>query len=305
MKKQIFQTLLILFVTTMMGISSYSAHAGWVFRAKIIYSCIIIPPFVIIDVIIIRSPLLEAPARVAINIPKEWNIEVKESAYFHVGNKVNGEKKFFTFSQALSEELESTSPKDGFKWVAFEDTQGYLDNEPVNSEVVVLWKLKPLPEVPSNFTLGVATGSGEGWLDIRPESPATCPASSHLPVELSDMQASPSGNNVSISWKTGTEIDNASFLIWRATDSGKGEYEDITTLGPIAAKGSKEMETTYSYRDISTQEKNVTYYYLLEDVDINGTRTFHCDDIAAVTVGQGPTINLEAVKEYCRASTIH
>ncbi len=70
----------------------------------------------------------------------------------------------------------------------------------------------------------------------------------------------------------------------------------------ISASGSSRKGACYSFTDTSITQDG-TYYYVLEDVDMSGKRTFHCDAIAATTRGKGSAINLEAVKAYCRQVT--
>lgn len=74
------------------------------------------------------------------------------------------------------------------------------------------------------------------------------------------------------------------------------------TSSLISAVGSSRKGACYSFTDTS-KIKDGTYYYVLEDVDTSGNRTFHCDAIAAATRGKGLAINLEAAKDYCRQVT--
>jgi hypothetical protein len=128
-------------------------------------------------------------------------------------------------------------------------------------------------------------------------------------------------SNIHLSWINGIEEDNAGFRIWRAIDDGSSEYADISAMKVlsanelivipmgnssnelIAAKGNERNGATYSYVDASISRTDVTYYYLLEDVDVNGNHTFHCDHIDAVTVGQGPAIDLQSAINYCKEVT--
>jgi hypothetical protein len=128
-------------------------------------------------------------------------------------------------------------------------------------------------------------------------------------------------------WKTGIERKNAGFRLWRAIKNPKGGYTvtmlklkerefymsgcttgylvkaNIEDSSPfISASGSSRKGACYSFTDTSITQDG-TYYYVLEDVDMSGKRTFHCDAIAATTRGKGSAINLEAVKAYCRQVT--
>ncbi len=141
-----------------------------------------------------------------------------------------------------------------------------------------------------------------------------------LLVNLSSFNVTVLKEWVFLRWETGSETTNAGFRLWRAIHDGRDEeYKDLSTLtklpdnrliavsitdglsGLIPAKGNEREETTYSYVDISAQKENVTFYYLLEDVDTNGQITLHCKNIQAVTIGQGPAIDLEKAETYCRS----
>jgi len=91
-------------------------------------------------------------------------------------------------------------------------------------------------------------------------------------IELSSMKAVPTNGNVSIQWSTESEIDNAGFNIYRAT-AEDGEYNKINdTL--IPAQGSSTQGASYEFVDDDVQNRK-TYYYKLEDIDLNGTSTMH------------------------------
>ena len=70
----------------------------------------------------------------------------------------------------------------------------------------------------------------------------------------------------------------------------------------ISAVGNSAESTCYSFTDTSNLSDG-TYYYLLEDIDDSGDSTFHCNQIDAVTIGQGPVIDLESAINYCKEVT--
>jgi hypothetical protein len=126
------------------------------------------------------------------------------------------------------------------------------------------------------------------------------------------------GEKVLLKWDADSEFGNVGFRVWRAVDSGNGNYKDISTLKStysnelvavpitnglsklIPTKGEREKKSSYSY--VNTAEgKNKTFYYLLEDVDFDGQSTFHCDKIQAVTVGKGYAIDLKIAKRFCES----
>ncbi|MCX8043182.1 MAG: hypothetical protein N3B18_03540 [Desulfobacterota bacterium] len=98
-------------------------------------------------------------------------------------------------------------------------------------------------------------------------------------VELTSFRARSYGDRVVLTWTTDAEIDNAGFYIYRA-ESPDGVYERITDMIiPASPEGSPLSGATYSFED-----RNVKlwkkYYYVLEDIDINGNVTRHINSIA-------------------------
>jgi len=91
-------------------------------------------------------------------------------------------------------------------------------------------------------------------------------------IELSSFTATKKLGRVIIKWETASEIDNAGFNIYRS-ESADGEYLKINaTL--IPAEGSPSGGTVYTFTDDGVQNRK-TYYYKLEDIDLNGTSTMH------------------------------
>jgi hypothetical protein len=91
-------------------------------------------------------------------------------------------------------------------------------------------------------------------------------------IELSEFSAVPGAFEVTIQWVTESEIDNAGFNLYRST-SENGEYTKINAM-LIPARGSTTQGAAYEFidRDVKNRE---TYYYTLEDIDINGRSTSH------------------------------
>ncbi len=133
---------------------------------------------------------------------------------------------------------------------------------------------------------------------------------------------------IRLTWKTISIKENhAGFRLWRAIKDDKEGYAvtmlkkklifhqadcikgELTSANTdklsqlISAAGISKGGSCYSFVDTSVKNKEGTYYYVLEDIDISGKRIFHCDAIAAVTIDQGLTMDLEATKDYCRQVT--
>ena len=91
-------------------------------------------------------------------------------------------------------------------------------------------------------------------------------------ITLASFEAEAGNRIVKLTWVTETEIDNAGFNILRA-ESEDGEYVKIND-SLISAEGSPTQGATYQFVDESVKNR-ATYYYQLEDVDLNGTSTMH------------------------------
>lgn len=143
-------------------------------------------------------------------------------------------------------------------------------------------------------------------------------------IKLSSFTVTPQNNSALIEWKTGIEINNAGFHLWRAIGNNNNELTEITMLGKlnsyqidcmkgelintndpnllIPAVGSSENGACYSFIDTSIT-KNGTYYYVLEDINTENRSTFHCDAIQGITINDGPNINPEIARDYCPETT--
>ena len=77
---------------------------------------------------------------------------------------------------------------------------------------------------------------------------------------------------MAIAWTTESEIDNAGFNLYRS-ESENGDYTKINN-SLIPAKGSSTQGASYEFTDKDVQNRK-TYYYKLEDIDLNGTSTMH------------------------------
>lgn len=140
--------------------------------------------------------------------------------------------------------------------------------------------------------------------------PTTFGVSESLLVEVASFNVMPEGSEINIVWKTDSERSNAGFRLWRAVKNQYGGYTNVTLLEEIVssqnsalvtigldrlsnlinAKGNSRQGASYSYLDTCV-ERDKTYYYLLEDVDMLGKRTFHWDDIASTTASEGRGCN--------------
>jgi hypothetical protein len=92
-------------------------------------------------------------------------------------------------------------------------------------------------------------------------------------VRLTSFDAHPAPRGVLLTWETATEHDNLGFNLYRSTTLGILGEQLNQDLIPSASPGGDEG-AAYQFLD-TTAVSGVTYYYTLEDVDYNGTRTPH------------------------------
>jgi hypothetical protein len=90
-------------------------------------------------------------------------------------------------------------------------------------------------------------------------------------ITLASFTARAGVGAVTLAWETGTEVDNAGFNLYRAT-APAGPYAKVNGA-LIAAQGDAVGGASYSYVD--TPGGHGTFYYKLEDVDLNGVATQH------------------------------
>jgi hypothetical protein len=90
-------------------------------------------------------------------------------------------------------------------------------------------------------------------------------------------QAGDGGQGINLSWRTGSEVNNAGFNVLRS-GSSKGQYAKINPQLIPANRGGN-----YSYVDV-TAEAGARYYYKLEALDLQGNVTLHGPIMAEVAL---------------------
>lgn len=108
-------------------------------------------------------------------------------------------------------------------------------------------------------------------------SPGSATCSYVTAVTLTSFTVTALQKEILIEWETDMEITNAGFNIWRSEEVD-GEYTKINAnLIPAQGSGSQ-----YIFTDDTVTTGN-TYYYKVEDIDLNGTSTFHGPAVSSVT----------------------
>jgi hypothetical protein len=99
-------------------------------------------------------------------------------------------------------------------------------------------------------------------------------------VRLMSFDATAGDGSVTLEWRTGTELDNLGFHVYRGS-SVEGPWTRLTT-SLIPGLGSSPVGQAYSWLDTGLMN-GTRYYYRLEDVDASSKSTFH-GPVSAVPV---------------------
>ena len=108
-----------------------------------------------------------------------------------------------------------------------------------------------------------------------------------LAVTFASLTALTSNSSVTIKWSTESEIDNLGFNIYRATEKNPIKTKLNATLMSAQSPGSVQG-AIYAYTD-DTVEQDVTYFYWLESVYLQGLSSLNGPVSATVTVEQPAT----------------
>lgn len=103
-------------------------------------------------------------------------------------------------------------------------------------------------------------------------TPSQGSANSQTVIALASFTATGHASYMLVEWETASEIDNASFNLWRS-EAEAGLYTKLNA-DLIPARGGPTIGASYSYLDEAVTN-GVTYWYKLEDVDLYGVSTFH------------------------------
>jgi Secretion system C-terminal sorting domain len=92
-----------------------------------------------------------------------------------------------------------------------------------------------------------------------------------LPVELTSFTGTVRGTNVSLTWKTATEVNSSAFQIERRTAS------DWKKIGELKAAGTSNAPREYSYVDDMENIGSGNILYRLKTVDNNGSYKYSAE----------------------------
>ncbi|MHC1736592.1 MAG: T9SS type A sorting domain-containing protein [Ignavibacteriaceae bacterium] len=89
-----------------------------------------------------------------------------------------------------------------------------------------------------------------------------------LPVELTSFSAKQSGSNITLNWKTATEVNNYGFEVQKSSDNSTWNK-----IGVVQGAGNSNSPKEYSYTD-KLSNLNGKFYYRLKQMDNDGTISF-------------------------------
>ena len=140
----------------------------------------------------------------------------------------------------------------------------------------------------ATYTAGLVSGSGSA--DATADS-QTVTANLNVPlaVLLASFSAEGQADRVLVQWDTVTEIGNLGFNLWRGLSPDEPDTQLNASLIPSQAPGSTQG-FSYQWIDQADLTPGATYFYWLEDVDVNGATTRHGPVSAALVAPTAVTL---------------
>ena len=141
------------------------------------------------------------------------------------------------------------------------------------------------PSACSSTRTGIPGGIYSGFSHFQ-ASGASASSGNALPVKLIGLSADPIQNTyIRVSWATASEQDNKGFELMRSIDGVTFE-----NIGWTDGNGTTGEQHNYSYND-KTVLANTTYYYKLNQIDIDGRNTETYIVSAEITDGLSVSIS--------------
>ncbi len=140
----------------------------------------------------------------------------------------------------------------------------------------------------SSWTTGNQTHVGTNTIStpVSSFSDHTAFSGSPLAVTLSEFSVAQQDAAVLVSWETNSEIDNRGFNLYRGTTPDGWDRQLNELLIPSQSQGNP-GGFVYTWLDEADLAAGTTYYYWLEDVDVNGATALHGP--VSVDFGVAPT----------------
>jgi hypothetical protein len=125
----------------------------------------------------------------------------------------------------------------------------------------------------ATYTAGVTPGIGSANATADFETVLTF-INVPLAVQLAGFSAEGQADRVLVSWETVSEMGNLGFNLWRGMSPDGPDTQLNASLIPSQAPGSTQG-FSYQWIDQADLVPGATYYYWLEDIDLNGIVTRH------------------------------
>ncbi|MBM3324144.1 MAG: T9SS type A sorting domain-containing protein, partial [Calditrichaeota bacterium] len=149
----------------------------------------------------------------------------------------------------------------GWTVANYNDSIVFTTSTPLTSGTIdTFWLSHPYCSDYVTWTAGDSSGTIEG----------------PLPVELTTFQAIAGDGQVTLRWRTESELDNDHFVLYKR----KAGEEGFGVLARIPGHGTTTERHAYHYVDRFVQN-GITYQYRLSDVDMTGRKTIHEQIVSA------------------------
>ena len=130
------------------------------------------------------------------------------------------------------------------------------------------WALQPRYTI-STFDDIYMTDAAHAWIVGNSGVILAYNEPANIPVELVNFYAAVENNNVTLNWRTATELNNKGFEIFRQVQ-GDREWKEI---GFVPGKGTTTEITSYTYKDENL--RSGFYNYRMKQIDFNGSYKYY------------------------------
>jgi hypothetical protein len=157
------------------------------------------------------------------------------------------------------------------------------------------------------------TGTGTLWTELtKSGSDSTCTTASNCyvaatgvtsfgefvlqnddptSVTLVEFFAQQTDSHIRVTWETASELGNVGFNLYRGVSQSEPDRRLNDLLIPSQSLGNPSAGFTYTWDDDADLVPGTTYYYWLEDVDVNNVATRHGPVSVDFTVPTAVTLN--------------
>ncbi|RJP77475.1 MAG: T9SS C-terminal target domain-containing protein, partial [Candidatus Zixiibacteriota bacterium] len=146
-------------------------------------------------------------------------------------------------------------------------------NKPTSFNGSSVWHIYMSPFGAGNYYYAIKTMDAQGNWSVIGAGCYTNQPDYSLPVTLSTFSAAPGYGKITLTWATESEVDALGFRVQRDVDPdfpGPVTVADYESDPTLLCQGSGETGAQYQFVDRTELEPDVTYYYRLEMVDVNG-----------------------------------